>query len=155
MRSGLIQRYTTLMSRTRVLSQTGAFLALVLALLEGGNVIRGVQLAENLSREAVISASIPPITFALGFGFRFICLLRWTASTTIGPLSWWVAFSCVALSVLTSFGWFELSGYSKYHPYSMSALEWTGSLFVMFSIVRFSATLLLAFSSNNELDSHS
>ncbi len=142
------------MLRTRTLSCVGAFLMIVLALVDGWQVIKGVQLAENLSPEAVIEATIPPVAIASGFGFRFIALVGLRRITILGFLSWWVAFCAVALPVARSMH-FAQHGFPKVHPYTMTPLEWAGILFVVISMVRFSVTLSVAISSQDDIDSYS
>lgn len=89
---GWVQRYTACAGRSRLASQFGAFIIIVIGVMEAIRIGQGVMAAENLSWVAVWSGVIPTTLFLLVFGFRFILFFRFASNLTIRSLTWWVAF---------------------------------------------------------------
>lgn len=157
-----LKNYRTLMLKTCFLSQVAAFLLLVLAIVELFGVAQAVSYTENISWETVWSATIPAVAFMVGFGTRFRVLF---SKDRFGPLavaaSWWtVLFAVIIGKIGYRSCWIDCPvdpnisvSYSFIDPLN-DPLALAGSLFIFFSILRFSITALAAFFHRDELNSN-
>lgn len=156
MYSKWLRNYRTLMLKTRFLSRVGAFLLLVLAVVELIGVVRAASYAENIGWEVVQRAIVFPLVFISGFGLRFIFV---SVKDKFGPfsvaVSWWAAAIAAVISFIDFQGCFLNcpENMSFYDPFSDPLIP-AGFLFVSLSIIRFTVTAIAAIS-HNELDPNS
>lgn len=89
---GWVQRYTARAGRSRLASQLGAFIIIVIGLMEAIRIVQGSMAAENLSWVAVWRGVIPTSVFLLVFGLRFFLFFRFASNFEIRVLTWWLLF---------------------------------------------------------------
>lgn len=116
----------------------------VVALSDEIWVWRAISMAENVSEETILRETLPPILYALVFGFRFCVLLPKAIPHWLVCASWWSAIIAVFASseifrapVLESG-----STFSVYQRLDQFTLESGGYLFVLMSSMRFVVTAI-------------
>ncbi len=87
------KRYSRVAARSRISSQFGALVILVIAVMEAIRIIRASLAVEDLSWDAVWSAGVPTALFLVAFGLRFFLLFRFPSSLLIRAITWWLCFA--------------------------------------------------------------
>ena len=150
--TGWTSRYGSTAGKSKRLSQIGAFVILVMALVEAVDLFRGASQAENLSWDSVFYGPrgiiVLTIVF-LGFGVRLFALAWKPSSFLFRSLSWWIVVGTDWLSD-------EFSGrdprmiYDLFHTFP---LQVAGLFYVLLGTLRF--LYFAAVSFKNDLDPNS
>ncbi len=158
-----LKNYEKLMLKTRIISQIGAFLLLVLAIVDLFGVGKAISYAENISWEATWVATILPMAFIIGFAIRFRFLfIRERVSVFKSAITWWAGVFAVLIGGIDFHKcWVNCQldpnitvTYGFYGPFN-NALVSAGVLFIALSILRFLITASQAFLQPNEFNPHS
>lgn len=142
-------RYCKTASNSKRSSQLGAFLILMIALIEAFDLIRRASAAENLSWESVINGAVPISLFILTFGLRFILLFSSASNLVVRAITWWLIVLAVCFC-------YEVYGpepgvvYDLFHTFP---LEVSGSIFLFVGAIRFLYFASVSF--KNDVDPHS
>lgn len=136
-----VKRYTARAARSRLASQLGAFVIIVIAIMEAIRIGQGAMAAENLSWVSVWRGVIPTTVFFLVFGLRFFLLVRFASNFVIRFFTWWSVFIT---------GWICYSIFGPepgvvYDLFSTFPLETSWLVFVLFGCLRFLYFALASF----------
>lgn len=134
-----IERYVGAVAATRSISRAASIIPIALAIVEGVRVITAIQLAEDLSYEAVWSGSVPPVLFVLAFGGRFLYLLKQKYGIAGLSVTWW---SCVFALLLSEYALHKClfdcgPSFAIYDLFSGAPLQTVGSLFLFFGTIKY------------------
>ncbi len=128
------KRYSRNAARSTVLSQLGAFVILVIALIESVSLFRAILTAEDVvSLQAVTNAAIPVGLFLFAFGVRFILFFRYASFLVIRTISWWL----IVLTVEFCSARYGPEPGTIYDIFSSFPLVTSGTLFLVAGSVRF------------------
>ncbi len=133
MQTSWAQRYSIAAANSRLSSQIGAFIILVIGLMEAIRIVGASLAAEDLSWVAVWTGAVPTGLFLLAFGSRFFLLFRFASSLMIRSVTWWLLLVTV---------WFcsEYFGpepgviYDLFHSFPLVT---SGTIFVLLGCLRF------------------
>lgn len=143
------KRYSLAAANSKRLSELGAFVIVVMALVEAVDLFRGASQAENLSWDSVFYGPTGIIVLSIvsvGFGVRLLALAWKPSSFLFRSLSWWIVVAAYWLSD-------EFSGrdprmiYDLFHTFP---LQVAGTFYVLIGSVRFLYFALISF--KNDLD---
>lgn len=126
-------KYVKAAENSRLSSQFGALVILVIGLTEGVRIARAILASENPSWDAFMEGTIPTALFIVAFGSRFLLLFRYAANVAIRTITWWAAVGTV---------WFCIEFYGPqpgvfYDLFNSFPLEMSGLLFILAGSLRF------------------
>lgn len=89
------QKYTLSVANSRMSSQFGVFVILIIGIIDVFYILEAISLTEGVSPETVIKAFIPVAIFVPAFGLRFVLLFRFASSIYIRLITWWTIVTVV------------------------------------------------------------
>lgn len=127
------QKYLTAVAEATKSSQFGAFVIVIMVLVEAFSIIRAAAEAENYTAGAVYQAVMPVVLFAIAFGLRFGLLFNFATNVAIRSITWW-SIVLVVWFCLYQFGPSPGAFYSLFHSFP---LQVAGMFFVLAGAIRF------------------
>lgn len=143
------KRYSQAAAGSRISSQLGALVVLVIAIMEAIRIVRSSMAVEYLSWDAVWSGGVPTGLFLVAFGLRFFLLFWFASSFLVRAMTWWLTFVTFWFC-LEYFGPEPGVFYSLFHTFPLVT---SGMVFVFIGNLRFLYFASVSF--KNELDPNS
>lgn len=129
----LATRYSRIAAGSRISSQFGALIILVIAIIETIRIGQQSLAVGNLSRGALWNGGVPVGLFLIAFGLRFVLLFQFASSIFVRAITWWLSFA-VFCFCLKYFGPEPGVIYSFFHTFPLVT---SGMIFVFVGCLRF------------------